>query len=191
MKNLVLIAVFTAIVLSLNSCVSFSRKIIQDDLSEMKIENVQIIDGQYEFKGYEHIVNNNTKSDKTGNVGEMLDVKGNAGKEVDKLIIKSTPLAKSKAFEMKFMFLRKDSLTYTFTYKATLKNGLLLLNNFISHCDGIPYLIGGCLNFQSIMGLTKDRNLLIQDYYDNNGGFLLFFWSGYTINYAEKFKRIN
>ncbi|WP_262885739.1 hypothetical protein [Chryseobacterium sp. c4a] len=35
MKNLVLI-VFTAIGLSLNSCVSFSRKMIQDDLLELR-----------------------------------------------------------------------------------------------------------------------------------------------------------
>lgn len=191
MKNLLIGAAFTAIALSLNSCVSFSRKMIKDDLSEMRIENVQMIDGQYEYKGYEHIRNGNVKSDQTGNVGEMLGIKGKAVKEVDKLIIKSTPLAKNKTYEIQFMFLKEDSLTYTFTYKARLRNGLLLLNNFNSHCNGIPYLLGGCENFQSRIGLTKDHHLLIQDYYDNNGALLLFFWSGYTINYAEKYQRIN
>lgn len=191
MKNLVLIAVLTAIIGSLNSCVSFSRKMIQDDLSVLKKENIQLIDGQYEYRGYEHIQNGNVKSDKTGDVGEMLRMKGEARKNVDKLIIKSVPLAKSKRFEVRFMFLKEDTLTYTFIYKARLKNGLLLLDNFTSHCDEIPYLFGGCQNFQSRIGVTKERNLLIQDYYDNSGAFLLFFWAGYTINYAEKYQRIN
>ncbi|WP_228464009.1 MULTISPECIES: hypothetical protein [Chryseobacterium] len=191
MKNLVLAAVFTAMVLSLNSCVSFSRKMIRDDLSEMRIENVQMINGQYEYKGYEHVRDGNVKSDKTGNVAEMLEVKSEAVKNVDKLIIKSMPLAKSKTYEIQFMLLKEDTLKYTFTYKAQLKNGLLLLNNFTSHCDEIPYLFGGCQIFQSRIGLTQNHNLLIQDYYDNSGAFLLFFWAGYTINYVEKYKRIN
>ncbi|SDJ36541.1 hypothetical protein [Chryseobacterium jejuense] len=191
MKNFVLTVVFTAIILSLNSCVSFSRKMIQDDLLELKDENVQMINGQYGYKGYEHIRNGNVKSDKTRNVGEMLDVKSEAVKNVDKLIIKSMPLAKSKMYEIQFMLLKEDTLKYTFTYKARLKNGLFLLKNFTSHCDEIPYLFGGCRIFQSRIGLTKDHNLLIQDYYDNSGAFLFFFWAGYTINYAEKYKRIH
>lgn len=191
MKNLVLEAVLTAILLSLNSCVSFSRKMIKDDLSELNKENVHMIDGQYEFKGYEHILNSNTKSDKTEDVGQMLALKSGAVKDFDKLMIKSIPLAKNKTYEVQFMFLKDNTVGYTFRYKARLKNGLLLLNNFTSHCDEIPYLFGGCRNFQSRIGLTQDHNLLIQDYYDNNGAFLLFFWSGYTINYAEKYNRIN
>ncbi|MEJ5104571.1 hypothetical protein [Chryseobacterium sp. MYb328] len=191
MRNLVLISVFTGVVLSLSSCVSFNRKMIQDDLSELKKENVQMIDGQYEYKGYEHIRNSNVKSDATGNVGEMLNVKEGGVKNVNKLIIKSMPLAKDKTFEIRFMLLKEDSLIYTFTYKARLKKGLLLLNNFTSQCDEIPYLFGGCQNFQSRIGVTKDHNLLIQDYYDNSGAFLFFFWAGYTINYAEKYRRIN
>jgi len=31
---------------------------------------------------------------------------------------------------------------------------------------------------------------LIQDYYDNSGAFLLIIGAGYTINYAEKYKRL-
>lgn len=179
------------IIVSLNSCVSFSRKMIENDLLMLNKENVQMIDGQYEYKGYEHIVNNNTKSDKTGSVGEMLAMKNGEVKDFDKLIIKSVQLAKNKTYEVQFIFFKDSTIGYTFKYKAKLKNGLFLLNNFTSHCDEIPYLFGGCRNFQSRIGLTQDHNLLIQDYYDNSGAFLLFFWSGYTINYAEKYKRIN
>ncbi|AZB11838.1 hypothetical protein EG344_16175 [Chryseobacterium sp. G0162] len=164
---------------------------IQDDLLELNKENVQMIDGQYEYKGYEHIGNNNTKSDKTESVGEMLAMKNGEVMDFNKLIIKSVPLAKNKTYEVQLLFLKDNTIGYTFKYKARLKNGLFLLDNFTSDCDEIPYLFGGCRNFRSRIGLTQDYNLLIQDYYDNSGAFLLFFWSGYTINYAEKYKRIN
>ncbi|WP_347216145.1 hypothetical protein [Chryseobacterium sp.] len=191
MKNLVLITVFIAIIWSLNSCVSFSRKMIGDDLSKLEKENIQMIDGEYEFKGYEHIRHNNIKSDTAGNAGKMLDVKNVLANDCDRLIIKSVPLAKDKTYEVQFIFLKGKQLQYTFKYQAQVKKGFLLLNNYVSQCHGIPYLLGGCQSSQSRMGLTKDHHLLIQNYDDNSGALLLFFWAGYTINYAEKYKRIH
>lgn len=191
MKNLVLGTVFTVILLSLSSCVSFGRRMVEDDFSKLKKENVQIIEGQYEYKGYEHIVNNNTKSDRIGNVGEMLAMKNGEVKDFDKLIIKSVPLAESKMYEIEFMFLKGDELNYNSKYQAKLKNGFLLLQNYNSQCHGVPYLLGGCVISQSRIGLTKDHHLLVQNYKDNSGAFLLFFWAGYTINYVEKYRRIN
>lgn len=191
MKNLVLGAVFTAIVVSLNSCVSFSRKMIKDDLSALKKENVQMIDGQYEYNGYEYIGHDNSKSGTEGNIGRMLAVKNTLVNDCDELIIKSVPLVQGKTYELEFMFLKGEELRYTFKYHAQLKKGLLILNNHVSKCHGIPYLLGGCEISQSRIGLTKDHHLLIQNYKDNSGAFLLFFWAGYTINYAEKYQRIN
>lgn len=41
-----------ALVLTINSCASFSRKMVKNDLSVLKKENISMIDGEYEFNGY-------------------------------------------------------------------------------------------------------------------------------------------
>lgn len=176
-----------ALVLTINSCASFSRKMVKNDLSVLKKENISMIDGEYEFNGYEHINASNKPSDKIRNVASMLDFKN--FNDCDKFIIKATNL-KRKKYEIQFKFLKDDTLKHTFSYKANLKNGLLLLDNYSSKCHGIPYLLGGCISFQSRIGLTKDNNFLIQDYYENSGAFLLIIGAGYAINYTEKYKKL-
>ncbi|WP_228393996.1 hypothetical protein [Chryseobacterium artocarpi] len=191
MKNLVLIMVSTIMTFSLSSCVSFRKSMIKDDWLEVKKENVHMIDGDYDYNGYEYVRNDNVKSDTAGNVGDILDVQSSLINNCDRVRIKSVPLVKDKMYEIQFAFLKGNEVKYLFKYDAELKKGMLLLKNYTSKCHGVPYLLGGCQVSQSRMGLTRDKNLLIQNYKDNSGALLLFFWSGYTINYAEKYKRIN
>lgn len=191
MKKFALIIVSVIMIFSLNSCVSFRKSMIKDDLLEIKTENVHMIDGEYEYNGYEYVRNDNVKSGTAGNVGDILDVQSPLINTCDRLRIKSVPLMKDKMYEIQFIFLKENEVKYLFKYDAELKKGLLLLKNYTSKCHGVPYLLGGCQVSQSRMGLTKNKNLLIQKYKDNSGALLLFFWSGYTINYAEKYKRIN
>jgi hypothetical protein len=178
------------VVLILNSCTTFNRKMIKGDLSVITKENISMIDGEYEFKGYEHINAGNRKSEETRDFAGMINLKNSKIADCDKVVIRSTPLDKTKTYEIDFKLLKNDSLKYSFKYNATLKNGLLSLSNYTSKCHGIPFLFGGCQSFQSRIGLTDQKNLLIQDYYDNSGAALFIMWAGYTINYAEKFKRI-
>ena len=185
MKNLILL--FWAFTLMLNSCVSFSRKMIKNDLSVLKKENVSMIDGDYEFDSYEHIDASDKKSDRLRNIASMLNFQN--FNDCDQLNIQSVFL-KRKQYEILFTFSKHDSVKHSFKYKANLRNGLLILDNYTSKCRGIPYVLGGCTSFQSRIGLTADQNLLIQDYYDNSGAFLLIIGAGYTINYAEKYKRL-
>lgn len=191
MKKFALIIVSVIMIFSLNSCVSFRKSMIKDDLLEIKTENVHMIDGEYEYNGYEYVRNDNVKSGTAGNVGDILDVQSPLINTCDRLRIQSVPLMKDKMYEIQFIFLKENEVKYLFKYDAELKKGLLLLKNYTSKCHGVPYLLGGCQVSQSRMGLTKNKNLLIQKYKDNSGALLLFFWSGYTINYAEKYKRIN
>lgn len=191
MKKFALTIVLIIIVFSLSSCVSFGKSMIKDDLLELKKENVHMIDGDYDYNGYEYVRNNNVKSDRAGNVGDILDVQSSLINHCDRVRIKSVPLVKDKMYEIQFAFLNDNEVKYLFKYDAELKKGMLLLKNYTSKCHGVPYLLGGCQVSQSRMGLTKNQNLLIQKYKDNSGALLLFFWSGYTINYAEKYKRIN
>lgn len=190
MKNLVLIMVSTIMTFSLSSCVSFRKSMIKDDWLEVKKENVHMIDGEYDYNGYEYVRNDNVKSDTAGSVGDMFVVESLLTNNCDRVRIKSVPLTKDKMYEIQFVFLKDNEVKYLFKYDAELKKGMLLLKNYNSKCHGVPYLLGGCQVSQSRMGLTRDKNLLIQNYKDNSGALLLFFWSGYTINYAEKYKRI-
>lgn len=182
--------IFSVLVLILNSCVTFSRKMIKDDLSIITKENVSVIDGEYEFKGYEHINSGSQKSEKARSFAGMMDLNNNNITYCDKVVIKSKASDKRKKYKLEFKLLKNDSIKYSFTYNGTLKNGLLTLSNYTSKCHGIPFLFGGCRSFQSRIGLTDQKNLLIQDYYDNSGAALFIMWAGYTINNAEKFKRI-
>jgi hypothetical protein len=182
--------IFSILVLILNSCATFSRKMIKDDLSVITKENVSVIDGEYDFKGYEHINSAGKISEQTRDFAGMIDLKNSKIADCDKVVIKSKPLEKRKTYELDFKLLKNDSVKYSFTYNGTLKNGLLTLSNYTSKCHGIPFLFGGCRSFQSRIGLTGQKDLLIQDYYDNSGAALFIMWAGYTINYAEKFKRI-
>ncbi|MCJ8152315.1 hypothetical protein MKJ01_00900 [Chryseobacterium sp. SSA4.19] len=187
MKKSVIISV---LVLMLTSCVSFERKTIKDDLSIITEQNISMIDGQYEFKGYEHVNAGNKKSLETRDFAGMMALKNTGIADCDKVIIQSTSLKKKRTYEFDFKLSKNDSVKYAFKYQGKLKNGLVTLSNYTSKCHGIPFLFGGCQSFQSRIGLTDQKNLLIQDYYDNSGAALLIMWAGYTINYAEKFKRI-
>ncbi|MGO4708191.1 hypothetical protein AB4Y90_03535 [Chryseobacterium sp. 2TAF14] len=188
MKNLILI--FATILLALSSCVSFDRKMIKNDLSVISKNKISSIDGKYKIESYEGINSARTKTDKTRGFNGMFKLQNPKIADSDILEIKSNPI-NEKQSELRFTLFKKDSVTYTFKYKVKLKKGLLIVDNYNSKCHGIPYLFGGCENFQSRIGLTADNNLLVQNYYDNNGAFMFFMWAGYTINYAEKFERIN
>lgn len=174
----------------LKSCASFSRKMIKDDLSVITKTNVSVIDGAYEFKGYEHINAGNEKSTNSTDFAKMLDIRYSGILDCDKVVIQSKALDKRKKYSIHFKLLKNDSLKYAFAYDGRLKNGILVLDNYTSGCHGIPFLFGGCRSFQSRIGLTAENNLMVQDYYDNSGALLFVLWAGYTINYAEKFKRI-
>lgn len=182
--------IFSILILILHSCATFSRKMIKDDLLIINTENVSMIDGEYDFKGYEHINSAGQKSEKIRNFAGIMDLNNIRIVDCDKVVIKSKALDKRKTYELEFKLLKNDSVKYSFVYNGMLKNGLLILSNYTSKCHGIPFLFGGCRSFQSRIGLTNQKNLLIQDYYDNSGAALFIMWAGYTINYAEKFKRI-
>lgn len=187
MKHLIL--PFIAILLTLNSCASFSKKMIKDDLFLIKKNDLSSINGKYAVNGYQHINPDKSKNDKVMGFVRMFKIKNSNLADCDILEVRSRKIDKKQS-ELEFSLFKNDTLKYQFKYNAHLKKGLLLINNYNSKCTGIPYLLGGCEVFQSRIGLTKDKNLLLQNYFDNSGALLFFFWAGYTINYAEKFQKI-
>lgn len=187
MKYFFLILLFA---LFFTSCVSFDRKMIKDDMTRLTKEKASLINGEFEFKGYEHINADNHKSDRHRTLAEMLNIKNPNISESDKVSVKAVSNLKNKSYEVQFRILKNDSLRYSFKYDAKLKNGVYVLKNHTVKCHGVPYLLGGCLGFKSQVGLTGKGDFFIQDYYNNDGAFLLFIGAGYSINYVEKYKRI-
>lgn len=187
MKTYILL---TLAIFCINSCTAFSNSMIKDDVAVLTKKNISAIEGLYESKGFEYVNSENIKSSEVMGFAAMLRVNHAVRGHYDKVEIRSKALDKAKTYEITFRLLDDDSVRYTITYPAYLKNGLLKLGNYTSACRGVPYLLGGCITFQSRVGLTAQKDLLIQNYYENSGALLLLMWSGYTGNNAEKYKRI-
>jgi len=183
--------ILAIILTSLISCVSFDRKMIKDDFIKLNDENLNELNGKYQFSGYQNISPSRTKSDKSRSISEMLSVDKKYNTSYSHCEVNIEKNKKSKNIVAKFKFFKNDSLGYSFQYNAKISNGILILKNNTTHCDSLPYLLGGCRTFQSSIGLTKEKNLWIQDFFTNDGAFIFFFWAGYTINYTEKFEKIN
>lgn len=178
-----------SIFLILTSCVSFERKLIKSDFTKISSATEKSIDGKYSFKGYENSSSLQSKPDQSIGVARMLDLNNSDLDDCDYLEIKSKT-EDQKNFIIDFIFSKNDAVKHSIQYKATLKNGILLLKNRTRSCSGIPYFLGGCEISQSRIGLTADNNLFIQNYNENNGSFLFLMWAGYTMNYVEKYQRI-
>lgn len=174
---------------TLTSCVSFDRKLIKDDLTKISENNGKSIEGKYAFKGYDNSSSLISKPVESIGIARMLDLKNQGLEDCDFLEIKSKKL-EPKLYELELTLFKNDTVKHSYKLNATLKNGILTLKNRTTKCTGIPYFLGGCEVSQSRIGLTADNNLVIHSYNDNNGSFLFLMWAGRTINYAEKFKRI-
>lgn len=70
MKNSVILLLVLCLVLG--SCVSFSKRMIKDDLTVIKKSNVNLIEGKYDSEGYEHINSSLNKSEKAEGFSKML-----------------------------------------------------------------------------------------------------------------------
>ena len=174
------VGIYFIMIVILSSCSGFSNNMLKNDVSVISKENVSGIDGQYESNIYEG----------KGEAPAVLSIKNLNREGCDRFIIKSVPLDKKDTYELQFKLLKKDTVKYILKYRVYPKNGFLMLDNYSSKCSGIPYLFGSCEKSQSRIGLTKDQNFFIQDYYKSSGGALLFMWTGYTSNSTKKYRRI-
>lgn len=101
MKNSVILLLVLCLILG--SCVSFSKKMIKDDLTVITKDNVNLIEGKYYSEGYEHINSSLNKSEKAEGFSKMLNQKGKVkSEEIDEVKIILKPLAKNKAYKLEF-----------------------------------------------------------------------------------------
>lgn len=124
MKTKLLILVI--LLASLNSCVSFDRKILKNDVTAISEINEKSINGKFEFNAYENSSSLTSKPVESKGIAGMLDLKNQELEDCDLLEIKSNNSDK-KRYELELTLFKNDSIKHSFTYNATLKNGILTL----------------------------------------------------------------
>ncbi|TDX82717.1 hypothetical protein [Epilithonimonas xixisoli] len=74
---------------TLTSCVSFDRKLIKNDLTNISENNGKSIEGKYKFKGYDNSSSLLSKPVESIGIARMLDLKNQDLEDCDFLEIKS------------------------------------------------------------------------------------------------------
>lgn len=93
------------------------------------------------------------------------------------------------AKKLKVYLLEDSKVKLDTTFYGTYKKRMLYIDNKHLDCHGIPFIFGGCMNSKIRIGLTKERNLIINQAYSNEGALLLFIGAGNRYNLSYEYKR--
>ncbi|WP_312082407.1 hypothetical protein [Epilithonimonas hominis] len=190
MKKIILLI----IIFSLVSCVSFDKKMYQKDLIEINSENFEIINARYENNPVQRICCENFKEDLSKKNSCLKDYfiyndKGslpNCSQENNGNV---SIVKQDKKYYLLLNYLDYENKLQEYKIEGYFSNGFFKLKNYNYIINGIPYIFGGAKITQARIGLDKGKNLLIENFTDNSGAFLLFFWAGNSGSFAMKFNR--
>lgn len=183
---------------SVYGCASFSKKSFKNEYAKFPENNISQLEGEYKIyshkafgKGYE-AMNEELLKRHTNFYNIILNeniVKNDSIlNEIDNFKIRV--IVKNKN-QIEISFLNKESIVHSRILSGRLKkDGMFYLDNKYLECHGIPYLLGGCVNSKRRLVLTNNKNLIINEAFDNYGAFLLVIGSGYSINTAYEFLRL-
>lgn len=100
-----------------------------------------------------------------------------------------------KSFDKKYLSFtfraNKDQIDFLIVKGKMKDNGFFYLDQKTFECVGLPFIIGGCYNCKTRIGLSEDQGLLINKAISNKGALLLVLPSGNSFNLAYNFKRIS
>ena len=68
---------------------------------------------------------------------------------------------------------------------------MVKLKNTFFKCEGLPFIFGGCRNGRIRIGLSKNKNLIINKSYDQYGALLIFIGAGMNYNTTYEYFRLN
>lgn len=173
--------------LTLTSCAFFKSHLISGERKYLKEEDLASLNSSYEVVGFKGGISkrdiHETRENSAYRLGFSMDTMAFSlkGKRLDiKLLSVDT---------IQFTFADSKGVFARFVIPGKLKHGCYYLKNTILECHGLPYILGGCNNEKTRIGLTKNNDLFIQNAVDNTGAFLLIFASGYSYNYVSFYKR--
>jgi hypothetical protein len=200
MKNIIQIFLLILISVSLLNCASFSTKDFKNDYTKINSTNLDSFEGKYSFSpikkfdkktehsnletlkeyinSYNFITNENLKfndidSILNGDVKYHIELKISNNNELNVELFKNNYSLKKQQIKGE---LKKDGMFY--------------LDNKYLKCNGIPYLFGGCQNDKRRIGISNNKNLIVNEASDNTGALLFLFWAGQSYNSTYEFQRL-
>ena len=100
-----------------------------------------------------------------------------------------------KSFDSKYLSFtfrskneEKDYLVIKGKFK---KDGFFYFDKRDFECIGFPFLLGGCFNCKTRVGIGEDKGLVINKAISHKGAILLFYMSGESYNLAYHFARVH
>lgn len=192
--TLILLSCMT--LLGITSCATFSDKNFRNTLNRLEPQNVLQLSGVYAASPLPM-----AKPVKPATKNLFYQLIQRASKdqaEYDKRK-KQTPLAQ---VTLHVSLIAKKQYRLTISYRvsgqqveqsvinANLHSGMLELDNAITDCHGVPYVLGGCKSSKVRVGLTQEGNLIVNSAHDNSGALLLVIGSGYDYNTHHIYQRL-
>ncbi|GAA4106079.1 hypothetical protein GCM10022393_00280 [Aquimarina addita] len=195
MKNIILC--ITIIALCCAGCASFSNQSFRKEYIKITEGNLSELSGAYflpyiknlehpfsEFNGhvdlYSQIVNAPPWKSRKNKLDSLQVAENQYVVQLDVIDAASVNIG---LYENNRLI--KDTLI-----AGKLKNGMFYLKNIELDCQGIPYIMGGCLHSKRRIGLSKRGNIIVNTAVDNTGALLLVIGTGYTFNSSYEFEKI-
>lgn len=179
--------------LTLSSCASY---LYDGNFEKVNSKNYHIFGGNYENAPFIRITDKNQMSDISGNqvacLRDYITLKDEVYLEAcdTQKLVHLKIEKKEKDYFLVMNYENSEGKSLEYWLKGKFSSGFFrLYGSRQSDMRGIPYIFGG-VNVSDIkLGLDKDRNLIIERYWDNSGAFLFVFWAGNSGTSAIKFKR--
>lgn len=179
-------------IMTLYNCATYEKKMIKDNVLILNEKSLTNLNGYYEVKpqnkyDYQGELVNNTIPDYSilPEYLRLMSIREDT-LSTDYYVKVEVVDATTIHCELKRQDLIIDKMIISGKLK---KNGMFHFKDNPVDCKGIPYLIGGCSDSKTRMGLNKDGNLFIEYAYFNGGAFLLIFGDARGYNNAYTFDR--
>lgn len=91
--------------------------------------------------------------------------------------------------KLKVELLENNKVIEDTVFTGKYRRGMFYIDNKFLECQGIPFVFGGCNNNKRRIGITKNKNLLINEAFSNEGALLLVIGAGYSYNVTYEYKR--
>lgn len=192
MKNILILAICSGLLLS---CVSFDNSMYNKNITKINKNNYEIFNGKYENSPFEEIHTKDLKKELP--IWNNVCIKDYVVINTNSYLPNCNPAKKPELSIIKegkeyFLVLAYENCKEEiseYKIKGVFKRGFFKLDNYSFIPHNIPYILGGAKVTQSRVGLDTDKNLIIEDYTDNSGAFMFFFWAGHSGSSGLKFKR--
>ena len=164
-----IIIVFFSLLLS--NCASYSRKEFKKELIIIDQSNIEFLNGKYESRPFHFFGNQgnwNVKDSlvKRKHLGiyERFQNKSIQYDNIEILDYDYVNLNFNSNGNLIYELFLNDSIIKKDSINYKLKRGMVKLKNTFFKCEGLPFIFGCCRNGRIRIGLSKNKNLIINKF---------------------------